>query len=1279
MADEIVNTLGFNVTEALDALRRLDTALQTSGSAFGTFAGAIDNFNGRAAAALATMRGLASAATRLSSAMQSAPAGGAVPGAAPATAQAASSLWLPPGFQSQAQQAAKAMAAVGAAGQQAGQQTAAGMKKAADATKGANTQAGRMIVSWQMILRVVLTQAIVRAMSMIRDALHEAVSSAEDFQTHLAEIQTIAPRIGADVSKGILGTSESLASLQSETADFSKSFNIPLPQVTEGLYQTISNQFTSVADRSNVMTAAMKLSKVGVMDFQQAILLLTGTLNAYGMSSSQAEIVAEKFMETIRLGRIRGAELAQVLGQVIPIAKELGISVDQVNSAMVTLTIGGLNAAKSATALRGAMVAFLKPSEDMKKVLRSMGFADPEQFIAATGGIQEAIKAIDDVTKGSSAEMVKSFRRVRGQIAAFRLASEEGSKAYQEAMKAMAAATPENLDKILKQFLSTDAQKLQKEINALKTNLTQDFGQAMVSILSSITQMLGGADKMAAAITAIAAAAVPAAVALAALAAVLVLVHVSMGPIGVALLALTAGIVAGVGAYTYATVTNIANIRAEAEARQRATLDALAGEDKKIAKWKEAEEATNKKRQSVFEMDAAAIRKDYFNAIDGLKIKNQEALASSKNLMDSMVGAQERVVAAYRNAANAAVKAVQDSQNRQLAAETELSDTRFKYAQKRWSSDRQSANYQQRALDLSKEAQRALASAKSPDDIQRALAVFQRADAAAKEGENLAKNAKSIGQQAAAERVVLKVMRDKITAEKQLQQVQAVQAQALAKKAAAEQANLADMKTLASAILKDLQAFDSKGPKDPMKLKEQGDRLKENVARFQKLFMGGQKISVADLLGMDQLQRRVATAIESAVDQVKINKFLVDPGGFEDLRRQITEGVGPVEIFIKESVRMDPKLASEIKGMSGIEATDYIGRQRSNAQQVVTNFQEAEKNQARAQLAVTRFSQDAAAAFDKFAEVTQENDIGVSGASQLLLAPSSTWSKGVTAATKTLTDQAKKFTAKGANVTDADFTALDAAYTKYAEVVKPSAETATAYEKFVTAAKGVLDSSKSAAGAATIIDETRVKAVEAAQRLKDIDNASRASKAAAEQVKKATEGAYKGAQMTGTALGEVAQVSMGGLIGQIDTAVSAMQRLRDAAREAVLASAAATSGSGAGNISDTGFDQQTMLVAAGGLIPHFDRGGFAPKGTDTVPVMLSPGEFVMNARSTRRFYSQLLSMNAGHAPVYRAQGGDVSNVTVGDIHINAATHPRETAREVIASIKREVRRGTSKW
>ena len=58
-----------------------------------------------------------------------------------------------------------------------------------------------------------------------------------------------------------------------------------------------------------------------------------------------------------------------------------------------------------------------------------------------------------------------------------------------------------------------------------------------------------------------------------------------------------------------------------------------------------------------------------------------------------------------------------------------------------------------------------------------------------------------------------------------------------------------------------------------------------------------------------------------------------------------------------------------------------------------------------------------------------------------------------------------------------------------------------------------------------------------------------------------------------------------------------------------------------------------------------------PKGTDTVPAWLTPGEFVMNAEATRMFEPQIEQMNnvgravqaqqGGTIPEYAADGGPV--------------------------------------
>ena len=97
------------------------------------------------------------------------------------------------------------------------------------------------------------------------------------------------------------------------------------------------------------------------------------------------------------------------------------------------------------------------------------------------------------------------------------------------------------------------------------------------------------------------------------------------------------------------------------------------------------------------------------------------------------------------------------------------------------------------------------------------------------------------------------------------------------------------------------------------------------------------------------------------------------------------------------------------------------------------------------------------------------------------------------------------------------------------------------------------------------------------------------------------------------------------------------------------------------------FPDEPILRANGGRI----------NGTDTVPAMLTPGEFVVNKHASQRFLSELTAMNSVRG---YANGGMVTNNTqsIGDINVNlqSSGNSQVDVRRIASGIKREIRRGT---
>ena len=95
--------------------------------------------------------------------------------------------------------------------------------------------------------------------------------------------------------------------------------------------------------------------------------------------------------------------------------------------------------------------------------------------------------------------------------------------------------------------------------------------------------------------------------------------------------------------------------------------------------------------------------------------------------------------------------------------------------------------------------------------------------------------------------------------------------------------------------------------------------------------------------------------------------------------------------------------------------------------------------------------------------------------------------------------------------------------------------------------------------------------------------------------------------------------------------------------------------------------------AKGGEVPQYFAGGGQARGSDTIPAMLAPGEFVMRRSAVKQFGADLFSqLNRGINPLagMTASGrGGGSGITIGSINVQAA--PGERAAE---SLPRALRR-----
>ena len=187
--------------------------------------------------------------------------------------------------------------------------------------------------------------------------------------------------------------------------------------LTNGLYQALS---ASVAPAKAVefVGESAKFAKAALIDANTSVDVLTTVLNAYGMEAENAGHVSDVLFETIKRGKVTGEELAGSLGDVIPVASQLNVPIEEVGAAIAAMTKRGVSAGKATTQLNAIMAAFIKPSSDMKTAMAEANIESVESLFA-TRGLAGALEFLQEATGGSMEEMgklVPNQRAIRGAL-----------------------------------------------------------------------------------------------------------------------------------------------------------------------------------------------------------------------------------------------------------------------------------------------------------------------------------------------------------------------------------------------------------------------------------------------------------------------------------------------------------------------------------------------------------------------------------------------------------------------------------------------------------------------------------------------------------------------------------------------------------------------------------------------------------------------------------------------------------------------------------------------
>ena len=302
-----------------------------------------------------------------------------------------------------------------------------------------------------------------------------AIKMSVDFEREMRNVNSIA-QLPEPAFKSL---SNSVLNIASETAQAPRT-------LAEGMYTLVSSGFKA-KESLNVVKHAARAATAGLTNTATSTKAVAAVINAYRLSSDQARAVSDTLFRTVDRGVISFEELAQHIGVLLPWSSGLGISLREVGASIATMTKAGIPAAETITFTKNVMAALIKPSTDLQKQMREIGFSSGSAMVRAKG-FQGTLDTLAKASGGTKEAMGKLFPNIRGLSGVLALTG-RNSKAAGEDLKGMMGDAGATAHALAQQTKATSFQWQRLKVDA--TVLAIKVGDVLLPVLIGLTGVIG--------------------------------------------------------------------------------------------------------------------------------------------------------------------------------------------------------------------------------------------------------------------------------------------------------------------------------------------------------------------------------------------------------------------------------------------------------------------------------------------------------------------------------------------------------------------------------------------------------------------------------------------------------------------------------------------------------------------------------------------------------------------------------------------------------------------
>jgi TP901 family phage tail tape measure protein len=332
------------------------------------------------------------------------------------------------------------------------------------------------------ITGTVANLALYRGFNLFTNLFGNSISASRDAERQLNLIRTLTQ----DVSTTTAQYGDIIKRVASQSGS---SFT----DLANAAYDAASSQTASGAATEKFLNIASQLGRTTNATVQEAGKTLSTVLNTFGSEAGTSEEIAAKLFKTVDIGGLSLSQLSENFGNVSFLSRNLNVSFEETLATLSAMTRQGLSTNEAVTLVNATLQKILKPTENLKTAFTSLGFSSGEAAVASRGlfGVLNDLTTLVGQGKLNAADIFSEERAVK-----FFASFTKNSQQFQRDLDAISNKSQGTFKGAVDIVSNGPAAQIQRTMETIKNSITGGFGDGVNRLVASFVDLTDKSDKL---------------------------------------------------------------------------------------------------------------------------------------------------------------------------------------------------------------------------------------------------------------------------------------------------------------------------------------------------------------------------------------------------------------------------------------------------------------------------------------------------------------------------------------------------------------------------------------------------------------------------------------------------------------------------------------------------------------------------------------------------------------------------------------------------------------